>query len=123
MAADNQISLREYVDVRFEAQEKAVAAALASADRAVAKAESATEKRFESVNEFRAALSDSSRLLMPRSEAEISNKVLSEKIEVLTARLNAKDEQGRGMGQGWIILVAVVSMIGTIAMLVFRARG
>jgi hypothetical protein len=50
---DSSISLREYVDGRFNAQEKAVAAALAAqeravsaaltaADRAVSKAETAT---------------------------------------------------------------------------------
>src|ERR1700679_2961767 len=44
--------------------EKAVNAALAAADRAVLKAETAAEKRFESVNEFRAVLSNQSATLM-----------------------------------------------------------
>lgn len=52
---------------RFQAQEKAVIAAMLSADRAVAKAEAASEKRFESVNEFRGTLSDQVRLFIPRS--------------------------------------------------------
>jgi len=36
---------------------------------AVNKAEAATEKRFESVNEFRAQLGDQSRTFMPRIES------------------------------------------------------
>jgi TolA-binding protein len=70
--------VREYIDLHFQrvderflAQEKAVAAALAAAKEAVAKAEAASEKRFEGVNEFRGTLSDQQRTLMPRAEAEM----------------------------------------------------
>jgi hypothetical protein len=110
----DSITLREYVDVRFAAQEAAVDAALASADRAVAKAEAAAEKRFEGVNEFRAALNDNTRLLMPRSESEQAIKSINEKLETLTARINAREERGRGVGDmvGWI--VAGVSTLGAI---------
>lgn len=92
--AEPHVSLREYVDVRFEsqeratttalaAQEKAVAAALAAADRAVAKAEAASERRFESVNEFRGTLLDQARTFMPRLEYETSHKALVEKVEAV----------------------------------------
>jgi len=78
--SDELVTLRDHLlalmaekdkrdEQRFEAQEKAVrdallaaekavAAALTTAKEAVAKAETATEKRFESVNEFRSALTD-----------------------------------------------------------------
>jgi len=86
------ISLREYVDTRFDsqdkatatalaAQEKAVAAAMAAAKEAVIKAETASERRFESVNEFRGTLLDQSRTFMPRLEYETSHKSLVEKVE------------------------------------------
>ena len=129
-----QISLREYVDVRFLAQEKAVTtalasqekavtAALAAADRAVSKAETASEKRFEGVNEFRASLNDQSRLLMPRAEAEQRAASMAEKIDVLTARVNARDDRGIGRTDvaGWIVgavglvggLIAIFYKVGT----------
>jgi hypothetical protein len=129
MKGTNELSLREYVDTRFEAQreavaaalaaqEKAVAAALAAADRAVAKAETAAEKRFESVNEFRSALADNFRTLMPRAEAEQAVRTMNDKIDELTKRVNAKEERGRGMGDiiGWIVggvglLAAVVGIV------------
>lgn len=109
------ISLREYVDVRFEAQEKAVQAALASADRAVAKAEAAAERRFDSVNEFRSTLSDQARLLMPRSETEQALRGLSDKIDALTGRLNQRDDRGRGMDQIWGYLIGAAGLIALMA--------
>jgi hypothetical protein len=123
------VSLREYVDARFAAQDKAVAAALAAqekavtaalaaADRAVQKAEAASERRFESMNEFRGALADSARLLMPRQESEHLHRATAEKIDILTARVNARDERSRGLSQGWSILVAAVGFVALVAGLV-----
>lgn len=108
---DSNVSLREYVDIRVDALEKAFTISLANQDRAVSKAEVAAEKRFDSVNEFRSALSDSSRLLMPRSESEQITKGMEEKINVLTERLNARDERGRGSSQVWIAIAAVIAAI------------
>lgn len=122
---DDSVSLREYVDNRFEAQDKAVAAALAAqekavtaalaaADRAVAKAETAYERRFESMNEFRGALADSARLLMPRLEAEQQMRAMTEKIDEVTKRVNSRDDRTRGLGQGWAILIAAVGLVAAV---------
>lgn len=121
----NRLTLREYVDTRFDAQntavnaaltaqKEAVAAALAAADRAVAKAEMASEKRFEGVNEFRASLNDQSRLLMPRAETEQIIRALDAKITSLQDRVDARDNRGVGMGAlaGWI--VAGVTLCGAV---------
>jgi len=112
------ISLREYVDIRFDAQEKAVQSALASADRAVAKAESASDKRFDGVNEFRSSLNDQTRTLMPRAEYEQAMRAMNEKIDILTARVNTRDDRGRGIGDfaGWIVAVAGV-LLAIVALL------
>lgn len=45
----------------LDSQAEKVGLALASVDKAVAKAEAATERRFESVNEFRGTLTDQAR--------------------------------------------------------------
>lgn len=114
------ISLREYVDIRFEAQEKAVQSALAAADRAVQKAESATEKRFEGVNEFRASLADNSRTLMPRAEAEQQFKALAEKTDAVVVRLNTMDDRARGSNETWGYIVGLVGMAVAILTVGFR---
>jgi hypothetical protein len=116
------ISLREYVDIRFDAQEKAVNAALAASDRAVNKAEMASEKRFDAVNEFRAALNDSSRLLMPRSEAEQSYKVLANKVETLETRVNTREDRGTGENQGWVKIGLAISILANL-FLIFKAHA
>jgi hypothetical protein len=71
---------------RFDAQEKAVAAALAAAKEAVVKAEAASEKRFDSVNEFRATLKDQQTLLIPRTEVDAKLKALSDRLDDVDAR-------------------------------------
>lgn len=119
MSADI-ISLREYVDVRFEAQERAVNAALLAAQKAVEKAETAAEKRFESVNEFRATLSDQARLLMPRAEAEANQKAIELRLDEITRKLDRRDSQGVGLHQGWLVLASVISLIVAIAAVIWR---
>jgi hypothetical protein len=79
----DDISLREYVDVRFEAQGKAVDAALAAAKEAVIKAETSTEKRFENSNEWRNTVETLQRTYMPRSESEQQARTNADKIEAL----------------------------------------
>jgi cell fate (sporulation/competence/biofilm development) regulator YlbF (YheA/YmcA/DUF963 family) len=87
-------ALREYVDVRFGAQEKAVAAALAAQEKAVAaalaaakeavtKAETATERRFENSNEWRNTIETLQRTYMPRTESVQNWKSIGEKVEAL----------------------------------------
>jgi len=80
---------RRYCE-RFKAQDDKTILALTSAKEAVGKAEAATERRFESVNEFRATLSDQARDLMPRKEADQRFQALADRIEVLK---KAADEQ------------------------------
>ncbi len=53
---------------RIEQLEKRMLDKFESANMAIAKAESATEKRFEGVNEFRAQLSDQAARFITRDE-------------------------------------------------------
>lgn len=62
------VSLKEYVDQRFDDQEKAVQAALASAEKAVDKAERQGERWRESANEWRGAMTDRERDFLSRKE-------------------------------------------------------
>lgn len=116
------ISLREYVDIRFDAQEKAVQSALASADRAVAKAESASDKRFDGVNEFRSSLNDQTRTLMPRSEYEQAMKAMNEKIDILTARVNTRDDRMQGMGATVAWALAALGALSTVVTIIVTTR-
>jgi len=81
--------LKARMDERASAQTQAIQAALLSAEKAVSKAEAATEKRFDSVNEFRAQLADQAGQFMPREVAEAQSMEFRNQISTLTSRLDA----------------------------------
>jgi hypothetical protein len=68
-----------------------VQAALAAADRAVSKAELASDKRFEALNELRQMLNDMVANLIPRIEATQRFDGIGEKIDGLGKRIDALD--------------------------------
>ena len=78
------------VTAAFNANEKATAAALAAAKEAVAKAESASEKRFESVNEFRGQLRDQAASFITRDEYSIQLKSITDKLDNATASFSSQ---------------------------------
>ena len=92
---------------RFDASEKALQAALASAkeavnaalaasDRAVSKAEMAAEKRFEAVNEFRGTLQDQAARMLTRTEADARFEALTEKVSTIPATISKLELELRG---------------------------
>jgi len=104
--ADRAADLRN--DQRFDAQQEAVkdaltaqkeatAAALASSEKAVMVAEVNAEKWRASANEWRGAMNDRERTLMPRPEAEAMYKSNAEKIDALQARMD-RNEGKSAMG-------------------------
>jgi hypothetical protein len=77
------------LDRRFQDSERAVQAALAAAKEAVLKAETASERRFEGVNEFRAQLNDQARAFLTRTESEAKLTAITDRITVNAERLAA----------------------------------
>lgn len=114
---------------RFSASQKAlelglsgtrgeISVALAAAKEAVLKAENATEKRFESVNEFRGTLDNQQRTLIPRSEVAEIRQGLEEKIHNLTKLLDevrtqttSRTAERRGVQGGWGYAVGAVGLV------------
>lgn len=131
----DEISLRQYVDMRFDEQAKALAAALSSqraataaelssSKEAVAKAETATEKRFENSNEWRNTIETLQRTYMPRTESEGHWRTVDEKVDVLTSRIAAIEQRGRGRGDAWAYLVGGVGLVAAVIGIVFAlTRG
>ncbi len=108
-------------EIRFRGVEEAARAAATVGADAAARIERATEKRFESVNEFRQTLSEQAATLMPRAETETLNRVVTDKISALDTRLNATDARltrlegrGSGMAAGWGYLVAAIGAVAAI---------
>jgi len=102
------------------AAEKAVGTALTAAEKAVNKAETAAEKRFESVNEFRQQLNDYQSTLLPRTEYEARHVVLVEKIAELSSRVDKTEGTSKGGQQMWGYVAAAIALVVAIAALFFK---
>jgi hypothetical protein len=125
---------KEAVASAFMAQEKSIAAALQAADRAVSKAETATEKRFDVVNEFYTQLSVRAATLMPRAEFETAHNALAEKMETTNKALIARIDdlrtykdttQGQfsGLNTGWVGLLGLLGLADVIVTVYLLLRG
>jgi CHASE3 domain sensor protein len=99
---------------RFDDQTQAISAALLAAEKAVTKAEAASEKRFDAVNEFRGALADQARLLVNRTEVEAWREQLREAQAALSARIQRIEGKSIGMNAGWTILIAAGGLVAAV---------
>ncbi len=108
---------------RFENNTEATKAALASADRAVIKAEAATEKRFDNVNEFRNTLADQQRTFIPKAEAELSFRGIVDRIDKLENGQISNQSKGFGINQGigWIIGI-IGTIIGVVSFIINNSK-
>ena len=101
---------------RFKAMDEKTSLALTASEKAVAKAEIATEKRFDSVNEFRGQLKDQAATLVPRAEADSRFRGIEEKIESL--------KSGGVVSSRWTmdkLLMLAIAAVGWI-LLLFRTK-
>lgn len=110
---------------RYEAQQLGIRDALAAAERANTKAETATEKRFDGVNEFRDQLRDQAATFMPRTETETIVRGLLEKIAAAEVRVTQHDVafstlggRSAGLGDAWGYVVGAVGLAGAVIAIV-----
>lgn len=71
-------SLDRLFTTQLRAQDEKVQLALAASKEAVSKAETATERRFEGVNEFRATLADQAQTFASKAEMRLLTSSLDE---------------------------------------------
>jgi hypothetical protein len=114
---------------RFAEMKDAVASALSSADKAVSKSETANERRFDSVNEFRATLQDQQNTFLPRLEYNAQHKAIMDlgtasslRIERLEARTQGKSEGLGIVGSLALGITSVLSVIVAIAAVVMSVK-
>ncbi len=79
----------ERIEQRFILNEKAVDNAFVTAREALAKAETASIAGFQKSNEWRESLNDVMQTRLARSEFDAEHKSLTEKVDVLSSRLDA----------------------------------
>lgn len=89
------VSFEKHVEQKFIALEKLMEQKFASSAIAITKAESASEKRFDSVNEFRLTLTDQASTFVARNEYDRSITNLSDKIMNMSALLSDKFDSNK----------------------------
>lgn len=128
--AENNISLREYVDTRFEAQERAVAAALAAAEKAVNAALSAQEKAVSlaegnaekwraSANEWRGAMDDREGNFVKVGEYALTVQQISK----LEKAIENAVGRGQGWESGWKILTGLGALVAVAVAIYVAIKG
>lgn len=131
-SAATDVSLREYLmaqinaaeklsDQRFQAMKEQVAAAFESSQRAIDKADEATEKRFEGVNEFRAALSDqATRFVTTETLLSLGEKLEAaiernrDDLDKLSKRIDLREGEVSGSRLTYGTLAALLAAFATI---------
>jgi hypothetical protein len=121
-------NIEKQTDMRFDAMDRQVKAAFESSQRAIDKADEATEKRFEGVNEFRAALSDQAtrfvtidQLHSMADKFEANYRRNREDLDKLTTRVNLREGEETGSRLTYanmaVLLGVTGGVIGTIIVL------
>ena len=100
--------LVRHLDERFESQQAMVKTAL-----------DASDKRFESVNEFRAMVNDQQRQFVLRAEYATAHKSLEDKVDALQSRVENQagvtKQTYRFIGFGFAALAIIVTFVSFLA--------
>jgi len=96
---------------RFYSQQQAVEAAFYAAKEATTKAENASERRFESINEFRAQLADQAATLVTRNEVNARFDAIGEKVSDLADRVNRSGGRAAGVTDARGLTIAAIGLL------------
>lgn len=98
-------NLMDERDRRYEgalgSAKEAIKVAMDAADKAVTKAESAAERRFESVNEFRGQMADMQQTFARSDVVDTKMRALDEKINELLRTREKSVGRGSAFGDVW----------------------
>jgi len=115
-------TLYTHFNALLAAQKEAVGIAQDAADRAMVKAENASDARFAGVNEFRQSLNDYQRTLMPRTESEIRFKAIEDKVITIEKVLLENQGKGEGRHASWGYIVGGIGVLALIVDLILRFK-
>lgn len=107
-------ALRDNFQGQIISTKEQLAAAMAAQEKAVQKAENATEKRFDSVNEFRQQLNDQALRFMPRTESDAYARSASEKIDLIQSRMDRLEGRTGGYASAGTIIAGAISVVTAI---------
>jgi len=124
---DFAIEREERSKERLNALKDAISQALASSEKAIAKAEEGAERKYESLNELRDMAQDQAGRFLTTAAYTPQHQALSEKIEALTTRIAAIESVDKGKSAGigsvgTIVLGALLALsaVGSLVSVIFE---
>ena len=128
------LTQKEFTEKIFEERDLRLAQKFESLATAINKAEGATEKRFESVNEFRNTLSDQQKTFISSSEYKSAHQNLLDTVNTLSKttsdtittqkeRIDKIENIKQGGAQMWILIVGIIGICMGIASFLINVLG
>jgi hypothetical protein len=108
------LAQKEATSAALMSAKEAINAALASAEKAIAKAELATDKRFDSVNEFRSQLADQQKMFATQSEVTLRFTAIEDKLSLLSVFQSEAKGKGAGLNAAWVYVLGAATLMATI---------
>lgn len=109
MSNPQQITLREFLDLRIEALQTYLNTKIEAAETARGIAQATLEKRLEGMNEFRDTLRDQASRFVTRDELGLQLKAILTEVESL--KLSRAEMQAKA-SQGSVYLAILISLCG-----------
>lgn len=116
--------LNEKLGILINAQKEGVKTAMDAAEKAVAKAESAADKRFEALNELRGMASDWRTEFARQSTVDLQIKGITDKIELMRNTIYETDKKvnevvsrGSGGSAVWAAVAVIITIVISAAVL------
>jgi len=116
-------ALDRFCTTNFQQSKERVDMALSAADKAVTKAEAATEKRFDAVNEFRGAMDDQAKMMVSRAEYTVQHDAMSARVAEMGTSLTTitSGAAGKTEGIGGIGIIILGCFVGLNALMSLAA--
>ena len=116
-------ALREYFERILKESDRRYEQRFEDQKEAIVKAEEATERRFEGVNEFRQTLSDQAATFVSRTEVLQQYRAINDKVDLVTSRMDRLDGRSGGYTATWGYLIGAVVMVGGLITIIAAIVG
>ena len=111
-------TLREHFETLIKLNDERYNERFAYQENALKKAETASEKRFDGVNEFRAILTDQQKTFITRNEWGSQHHALEDKINALENRATLSEGKGEGKHALWGYIVGGIGLISLVVTII-----
>jgi hypothetical protein len=119
MDEKEKVTLRDYMDRRFDDQQDAVKTALTASTEAINNVKEDNQKWRDAMNEWRSTMKDREEIFMPRAESEKVMGILESRTDKLEESNDKQVGLSSGVTKSWSVIVTVIGMAITLIGLIY----